>query len=405
MLKGHNFIYFGPEKWDGLWRNRHQLMSRFSKLNKVVYVEPRFWLKSIRMKLSKGEITWRDFYNDIKQKRLSKIKNSLYIYHSPIFIPISGRFPLNLITMFLWKIFFKIALFKLNLKDPIIWLSRPEMLDFIGKFNERLLIYHVVDEYLAYDGVNKTQRNELREKEKIILRKADLVIVVSQNLLRSKSSFNKSTHLVPNAVDFQEYSKSLSSIINLPADIAELKKPLIGYSGRIGSKLDFNLLYDMANMHPEWSLVFVGVVDRQFCEDPIEQMKSLKNVHFLGFKNVSVLAEYINAFDICILPYLINEHSKNISPLKLYDYLAFGKAIVATNIFEAHNFKEVIKIAYSKEEFIRCVLDALNESNEDLVQKRISLASQNTWEDRIKQINELINFKLNDPKIKVQYNS
>jgi glycosyltransferase involved in cell wall biosynthesis len=300
--------------------------------------------------------------------------------------------------MFLWKIFLKIALIKLNIKDPIIWLSRPEMVDYIGKFNERFIIYHVVDEYLAYEGVNKKQRKEIWNKEKVLLKKADLVIVVSKNLLESKKRFNKNTYLVPNAVDFESYSKSLSFIKKLPADIAKLKKPLIGYSGRIGSKLDFNLLYDMADSHPEWSLVFVGVVDNRYCEESIEMMKSLKNVYFLGFKNIGILAEYINAFDICILPYLINEHSKNINPLKLYDYLALGKPIVATDIVEVHNFKEVVKIALSKEEFICHIKEALNENNANLMQKRILLASQNTWDDRIKQINELINLKLNVSK-------
>ena len=40
MLKGQSIIYFGPEKWNGMWRNRHQLMTRLSIKNKVLYVEP-----------------------------------------------------------------------------------------------------------------------------------------------------------------------------------------------------------------------------------------------------------------------------------------------------------------------------------------------------------------------------
>jgi glycosyltransferase involved in cell wall biosynthesis len=298
--------------------------------------------------------------------------------------------------MFLWKLFFKLVLIKLNFKNPIIWLSRPDMVDYIGQFNEKLLIYHVVDEYLAYAGINKEQRIKIQKKERLILPKADLILVVSQNLLQSKSLFNKNTYLVPNAVDYQKYAKTISSARRLPGDIARLTNPLIGYSGKIGAKLDFNLLYQLAKFHPEWSLVFVGVVDERYCKDSIERLQSLKNVYFLGFKNVSVLAEYIKAFDVCILPYLINEHSKNISPLKLYDYMALGKPIVTTNIPEAHLFKKVIKIANTQTEFISFTRDSLVENDDDLVRKRISLASQNTWEDRINQINNLIKLRLND---------
>ena len=389
-LKGYSFIYFGPEKWEGLWRNRHQLMSRFSKFNKVLYVEPRSGLKGTRRKLKNREINLRTFWQNFKNDRYKQVKNNLYIYNDPVFLPFSGRPLLDGISQFLWCTILKLNMKKIGFKKPIIWLSRPQMVDLIGKFNEKVAIYHIVDEYSAYSGVDEIQQVKLKEIEKRILNKADIVIVVSINLFLSKKPFNKCTYLVPNAVDYQEYSKALFSADQLPEDIARLAKPIIGYSGRIGAKLDLDLLYHIAKLHPEWSLVFIGVIDERHCGNKINRLKCLKNVYFLGFKAISELAQYVKAFDVCILPYLINEHSKNISPLKLYDYMAVGKPIVATDTPSAHMFKDVIRIAASKEGFVRQVEEAMRENSPNLSNKRRQIASQNTWEKRVRQISELI---------------
>jgi hypothetical protein len=403
ILKGQSIIYFGPEKWDGLWRNRHQLMARFSKFNKVLYVEPRTGLKVTRRKLKNREINLRTFWQNLKNDRYEKVANNLYIYSNPIFFPFSGRPLLNGMSQFLWCTLLKYNISKIGLKKPIIWLSRPQMVNLIGKFNEKLSIYHVVDEYSSYSGVDAIQKAKLKEFEKKILNRTDIVIVVSKNLFLSKKRFNRNTYLVPNAVDYDTYSKALFSTEKSPEDMTKLKKPIIGYSGKIGAKLDLNLVYYMAKLHPNWSLALIGVTDERHCKNKLNRLKNLKNVYFLGFKKVSELPLYVKTFDVCILPYLINEHSKNISPLKLYDYMALGKSIVSTDIPSAHLFKDVIRIGTHKEEFVLEVEKALLEDSNDLFNKRREIASQNTWDKRVYHISQLIQRHLNKNVTEMQF--
>ena len=316
MLEGHDLIYFGPGKWEGMWRNRHQLMSRFASHNKVMYVEPVVYFSKLRQ----GDYSWSDLWKAIRGKRITKIADNVLIYHSLPFVPISGRFPLNRITWWVWNLLFHLTLKRLGFSRPIIWLSQPDMSHFIGKFDEKLTIYHVVDEYLAYPSVSSEVRVSLERSEKKLLERVDLVIVVSEKLQKKKSIHNKRTFLVKNGVDYESYDKALSNNGPLPADIARLPRPVIGYSGLISRRLDLGLIEYIAKTHPEWSMAFIGMINDKGCEPQMDRFRQMKNVHFLGEKKIREVPYYVKAFDVSIVPYMINEETENLSALKLYDF-------------------------------------------------------------------------------------
>jgi hypothetical protein len=394
MLKGHNFIYFGPEKWDGLWRNRHQLMTRFARHNKVLYIEPRMRLKKLRRGIYNGDIYWNEILKDIKAKRVTELKPNLYIFHSPLYVPVSDRFPMNKITLYYWRRCLKKVLAKLVYKDPIIWISRPSFFDLAKKLNKKIIIYHVVDEYSTYSDIGAKKKKRIQKQEFKILEKVDVIITVSKNLYESKSAINKNTYLVQNAVDYLSFAKALNSEKQTPNDIFYLPRPIIGYSGLIANKLDFNLLKYMSDAYPNWSITMVGIINAKYCGSEIKLLKQSKNIHFLGLKEIEEIPYYVNAFDVCIAPYKVNEHSKNMDPLKIYDYLATGKPVVTTNFPTAYLFKDVIKIAKTKEEFIKHVRDSLYEDNNNLMRERQKIAKKNTWDTRVEDISQIISLHI-----------
>lgn len=390
MLVGENLIYFGPEKWEGLWRNRHQLMSRFAKHNLVLYVEPKTYLKKARHQWRSGSLRWQDFWQDLKQNRVKHVKDNLYIYHSPIFLPISGRHPLDKITWFLWKSFLKLTIQRLGLDKPIVWLSRPDMVNLTTGLNAQLTIYHVVDEYLSYTSNNVETQRWLETREQEMLRSVDIVIVVSENLFQAKKPFNQQTYIVPNAVNYQAYSKVLDNSIRLPSDIRLLPKPVIGYSGLVAARLDLALLQYIAKTYPEWSITLVGLVDNRKCATELNELRKMPNVHFLGMKQIDQVPNYVRAFDVCLIPYKVDERAQNSSPLKLYDYMAAGKPTVATDFAAAQLFKNLIYIAQSHQGFAHCIEKALAEDDRDLVLERQRIVAENSWEKRVEQISSII---------------
>jgi glycosyltransferase involved in cell wall biosynthesis len=264
------------------------------------------------------------------------------------------------------------------------------MVDLIGCFNEKIVIYHIVDEYLAYSNIDKDKRTSLEKYENKMLKNADLVIVVSENLYRNKKKYNKNTYKVKNATDFKAYSRETKNDHAFSHDIKNLPRPIIGYSGLISERLDLDLIQHLAQTHPEWSITLVGQIDNRNCAKKINLLKKFKNIYFLGRKKIVQIPSYVKAFDLGIIPYEINEQSKNISPLKLYDYLAAGIPIVISDLPAAHEFKEVIYIADNKEKFTVAIENALASDNETLFIKRRNFASENTWDERVIQISNLI---------------
>jgi len=391
MLKGHSIVYFGPGKWEGMWRNRHQLMSRFARCNRVMYVEPVKYLKQVRHLLfSQGSKRRKELFRLAKQNPITKGPNNLYIYRSPAFLPVSGRFPFDRITWRAWKSLLRLTLRKLGFQTPIIWLSQPNMENLLGSFNEKLSIYHVVDEYSAYGELDAERQENVKIAEQQILKRADLVIVVSEKLRETKSIFNRHTYLVPNGVDYASYSNAINDDTQVPSDISQLPKPVIGYSGLISRRLDLDLIGYIAKSHPEWSIALIGEVNDGGCESELNKLEEMKNVYFLGNKKIDLVPHYIKNFDTCIVPYKLNEQTQNLSPLKLYDFMAMGKEIVTTDFPIARDFKDVLHIAESKETFVNCIVKTLSEKDKSLFAKRRQIAAQNTWEDRIDTLSNII---------------
>jgi glycosyltransferase involved in cell wall biosynthesis len=381
-LAGHDMVYFGPTQWDGLWRNRHQLMSRFARCNKVMYVEPvKTWRKLIGKKQS-----WQNTKTSILKGPVRTIDKNLYIYNS-LLPPIIGRYPFGILTWALWRAKFRSTLQNLGFKKPIIWLSYPTMGHFIDLIGPKLSIYHVVDEYSEYLKANK---KKMLEWEKQIFGKADIVIVVSEKLLKAKKKYHSNVHLIPNGVDFDKYEAAIKSSNDVPEDISGLHRPILGYSGLISYRLDLNLIKKTARKFPEWSIVLIGTIDDRGCEDEIAQLLQIPNVYFLGMKPIDLVPHYIVAFDASIIPYSQNGEVENLSPLKLYDAMAAGKPVVTTDFPAAHEFKDLIYINDTHDQFIRSIELALCETDESKYHDRIHAASENTWDDRITQISKII---------------
>ena len=108
--------------------------------------------------------------------------------------------------------------------------------------------------------------------------------------------------------------------------------------------------------------------------------KSRLNVYLCGWVDYAELPKYIHSFDVCIIPYVINEFTKGIYPLKLHEYLAAGKPIVSTPLPEIEQFLELVRIGKDRSEFEHAITESLKEKNKEIRRQRISIARENTWE-------------------------
>ena len=184
MLKDECIIYFGPEKWDGMWRNRHQLMSRFSQNNKVLYVEPAIGLKQLHAR-SFSETAFKPGWSKLySESLLRSINENLFVYQTPWYLPIIGRFPLSDLSWFMWISALKKTLYKLNFKTPIIWLSRPTMKKFL---NATCLTNH---ELVRWDQMG----NPFRQLAEIVRQKFVHIIVQECAIQVKENGADRNVH-------------------------------------------------------------------------------------------------------------------------------------------------------------------------------------------------------------------
>jgi len=384
MLEAESILCFAPDPWSDIWRNRHQIMSILAERNRVMYVEPRTYLRQTVDMVRAGELHW----SDLRGERVTEVMPNLYVYHNLPYAPISGRFPLKQLGERIRVRSLKREMQRYGFGSPILWLCRPEMSDLIGQFDEKLLLYHVVDEYLAYEGVADPAL--ARRREGAILERADLVLTTAPALWESKQRHNPNTHLVRNAVNYEAFAEAMQSDEPSPADIMNLPRPLIGYVGAINTKLDMSLFVTLAESHPEWSLVLVGPVRVPESDPMLQRLLQLENVHFSGKQPVEIVPYYIKELDVCLLPYKRNEWTRNISSLKLYEYLACGKPVVSSDVPAARDYPDLVAIAGDAERFVELISEALTGSSSEIVARRMEVASQNTWRHRVEQISTLI---------------
>jgi glycosyltransferase involved in cell wall biosynthesis len=158
--------------------------------------------------------------------------------------------------------------------------------------------------------------------------------------------------------------------------------------GVIDFRLDVDLIEHLATRRPDWSLALVGLVKG---DAPLARLQALPNVHVLGFKPMEQLPGYLKRMDVCLVPYALNEYTHHIFPLKLYDYMAAGKPIVASDMAELREDDgNGYTIAHSPDEFISAIEKAMDEDTPERAAARRELARQNTWDHRVEELSDVI---------------
>jgi hypothetical protein len=386
MLTGHSLVYFSQGPWDDLWRPQHQLMSVFSRQNKVLYVERRPHLRSTIADLRSGELGW----SDVNRPELIKVDDNLHIHRYPLWAPASGAPGLKQLSRTTMRASLQRSMRKLGMSDPIVWYSLPSWLDLIDDLpSAQLKLYHAIDEYTSYSKMTQDRIRAWEQKEQTMMARADAVVVVSQNLYEAKSPYNPHTYLIPNAVNYGAYEAALADP-ELPLELAAIPEPRVGYIGLIGDKLNLPMLLDLGREHPQWSLVFLGSVRLPDQEALWQTLLDLPNVHHLGAVDVTRVPHYVKGFQVGLMPNLQNLFAENCSPLKLYDYLAAGIPVASIDIPHARPFASHIHLAPTPDDFGRAVQDALADTDPQRWRERRAIAAQETWEARVQALSDII---------------
>lgn len=250
-----------------------------------------------------------------------------------------------------------------------------------------LSMYYSRDYMIAVDYWKK-HGEKLEPK---LIAKSDLCFSNSSYLADYCRKYNSDSYYVGQGCDISDFLHIASD--RKPDDLKNIQTPIIGYVGTLYSiRLDINIIEHIAISCPEYTIVLVGPEDEVF---KASRLHTLKNVLFLGQKAVAELSSYINAFDICINPQLVNLVTIGNYPRKIDEYLALGKPVVATATKTMEVFKDFVYLAATKEDYVVLIKKAIEENNEALSAARRQFVATHTWENSVGEMCEKIAAVLN----------
>jgi glycosyltransferase involved in cell wall biosynthesis len=280
---------------------------------------------------------------------LKQVEPNLFVLN-PFALPLFGR-AAQMLNSRLLRFQIRRAMRALHFRRPISWVFNPAAAVVAGSLNEDRIVYYCVDEYPSFAGVNSEAMAQL---ERDLMRRADLVIVSAARLQETKSPHSRRTVLVRHGVNFHHFRKALSPQTNIPAEICDLPRPVIGYFGLISSDwFDVKLMEHAARAFPQGSVVLLGKVAMD-----VAPLQRLPNVHFLGRKPYDTLPAFCKGFDVSVIPFPVSEVTLNANPLKAREYLAAGLPVVSTPIPEVQVLGKCL-IADTPDEFVRQIHAAL----------------------------------------------
>jgi len=371
-VKSYDIVCMAQHSWHGVWARPQQLMSRFAREHRVLFVRP---ISIAHVLSNPSERNWKPF---------RWVASNLWVY-SPLMLPFGRTVPgVRLINEARIRRLVRRKIRELDFERHVLWMYAPASEYLVGRLGESAVVYDCTD---AWDKFETTQEF-CAIRDRALSAEADVLFAGTSKVHETRREWNPNCHLFTCGVDYEHFARPKP----VPEDLAGIRGPIIGYAGLIDeARMDCELLDRMARAHPEWSIVLVGPVQ----EAVLVRNLSHPNIHFLGLRSYDELPAYVNAFDVAMVPYKVTEATHDINPTKLLEYMAAGKPVVSTALDEVASFyMEHLAIARDQKDFIRCVERIVAGQAALPIEANRTLASERSWESVTTQMLDLVEERL-----------
>ena len=345
-------------RWDFVWQRPQQILGRLARQHRIAFVEePMFHEEATRL--------------DITEPAANVVRIVPMLRH--------GQFEgtdaqCAEILPHLQRAFREHPLLAGRFERVVHWFYSPSVAPaFLGKFDTAVVVYDCMDELSMF----RYAPADLVDREATLLAAADVVFTGGYRLFTRKSALHGNVHFYGCGVDADHYARAQRADTSVPADVADLPHPMLGYFGVIDERLDYELIDQLAAAFENGSVVMIGPVAKV---DPAT-LPRRANLHWLGQRAYDDLPAYVKAFDACLMPFALNEATENINPTKTLEYMAAGKPVVSTAVADVvRNFTPIVQVAGSPAEFIDLAVQACVAPDAALIAAGIERARAATWE-------------------------
>jgi len=270
-------------------------------------------------------------------------------------------------------------------EQPVVWFYTPMALPLLQGLNPSKIVYDCMDELAMFKNAPK----QLLQRESALLNMADVVFTGGPSLYQSKRDRHANAHCFSSSVDAKHFRQALDKSNSHP-DQAHVAHPRLGFYGVIDERFDTDLIKEVAAARPDWQIVLVGPVVKI---DPAN-LPQAANIHYMGQRTYDELPKFLAGWDVCLLPFALNESTKFISPTKVLEYMAAELPSVSTPITDVKvPYSHVVEIAESADEFVAACdrMLALNEGQKaELVEKMRKVVANTSWDKTANAMHEII---------------
>ncbi|WP_210520371.1 glycosyltransferase [Hymenobacter terricola] len=387
ITHNRDIIVVGQQPWDTqIGSNCKDIALEFSKHNRVLYVNSPLDRNTLIKDRKAPAIQKRLRVIRGKENGLELVAENLWVLYPNEVLESINWLPGGAIHTFFNKLnnrrFARSILRtidELSFKDFILFNDN----DIFRSYYLKELLSPAISIYYSRDfmvSVDYWKTHGLRLEPQLIA-KSDICVANSSYLAAYCKQYNPASFDIGQGCDIDPSSQLQAS---QPADMQSIPRPVIGYVGAlVSSRLSIETLRYISQQQPIWSLVLIGPEDDTF---KFSDLHGLPNVYFLGAKSPTALPAYIQHFDVCLNPQLVNEMTIGNYPRKVDEYLAQGKPVVATRteamgLFENHTY-----LADKKDDYITLIAQALREDRPVEQQKRRAFAATHTWQNSVTKI-------------------
>ena len=355
--------------------SNHHVLRELAKTRRVL------WLNSIATRKPKLSST-RDLGKIVRKVREFahgpvNVEHDLWVT-SPLAVPLPGSPVARTMNRTLLRTQIQALRMRMGIRRFQLWTFLPNTADYVGTLGEDCSVYYCVDEWSLFSYLDRAQTLDAEQK---LLSKVDAVFAINGPLAAAKRPLNPRTYVSPHGVDHALFARALDDATAVPADLACLPRPRIGFYGTLRDWVDFELIGHVARKRPDWAIALIG---QQLAD--MTPIRGLANVHLLGQKQHYELPAYCKGFDVGMIPYRIDERMTFVNPLKLREYLSAGLPVVSTPVPEVTRLSHLAHVAETADAFVAAIERALGESSPAARGARSLLMKEETWAARVAQV-------------------
>jgi glycosyltransferase involved in cell wall biosynthesis len=397
MTQPLTVVCFSSQPWeDGMWTNKHHIMSRVAKQHRVLFVNfrqqsPFKFVRDARRAEVSTRVRLTNIWREPAVRSVAPNIEVLDVWTPWLNFVGSGHvlrrhneFEHRVDVVARW-------LARQGVKDAVLWVYHPGFGDSVARIPHSLIVYDCVDEYTAFPEFrhNKTW---IAERERKLCAVAGVVACTAPSLFETKQQLAPGrTHFVHNVGDAEHFAHALEPSTPVPADIANLPRPIIGFVGAVSDyKLNIDWLLALSAARPAYSIVLVGPTGVADPSTDVGKLQARPNVHLLGHRKYPELPGYLKGFDVAVIPYRINDYTRAVFPIKFFEFLASGRPVVISPLPAVREYWNAVRVAETPEGFIEACDAAVADDTPEAKQSRIELAHLNSWDARVTKLLDLV---------------